>query len=123
VAIDARFDVAAFLMADDHHLFAGQTRHAADERGVVAKVAVTVELDPVGENTLYVIESVRTIRVASQFGASPRAGLLVRADLLAKIVYLLLQFVELIASILIVAGFYFQRGDLIDNGFELALGL
>src|SRR4051812_11287437 len=123
VAIDARFDVASFLMADDHNLFAGQSRYSADKGWVVAKVAVAVQLDPIGENTLHVIESVRAVRVASQLGAGPRARLLMRADLLAKVVYLLLQLVKLIASVLIVAGFYFQRGDLVDDGFELALGL
>src|ERR1700677_1019785 len=71
VAIDALLHVAAFLRTDDEDFFAVKTSHSANNGGIVSEGAVAMDFAKVGEQAVDVIESLRTLRMAGQFGYLP----------------------------------------------------
>ncbi len=81
VAPQVLLHVAALLLADDHDGRAAQARPPPDDGLVVAEVAVPVQLDPVGEDPLDVVEGVRALRVARDVHLFQRLQVLVRAPL------------------------------------------
>src|ERR1700682_1211419 len=65
------FSGTTFLLADEHDRFAVEARQPADERLVVAEAAGAVQLDEVGEEPLYVVEHVGTIRMPRELHHLP----------------------------------------------------
>ena len=55
------FRIAAFLLADDHHRLAFKECHARDDGRIVGKGAVAMKFHEVREQTLDVIQAVRTL--------------------------------------------------------------
>src|SRR5579863_5503900 len=66
--------VAALLRRDDHHLVAMESGHAADDGGIVAKSAISMNLAEIGEDAFDVIKRLRALRVARQFRLLPGGG-------------------------------------------------
>jgi hypothetical protein len=83
----------ALLLADHHHRFTVEARQPADQRLVVAEGPVAVQLEPIGEQPLDIVEHVRAVGVAGELDhlparelvedllLEPRAPLLQPADL------------------------------------------
>ena len=97
-----------------------KTRQAANHRGVVAIPAVAVDLAPVGEDALDIIERMRTLHVARQLrllhGIGPH-------QLLAQGFNALLQLDKLAASFVSLAGGGLHLGRLAFNLFQFLLCL
>ena len=68
VAFDVVLGAAPLLMAEDHDGAAMKTGQPADDGGIVAERTVAVQFDEAVEQTLDVVERVRS------GGMSPRAG-------------------------------------------------
>src|SRR5205823_9454734 len=96
VAVHLLLGVAGLLMPHDHDLLAVEIRHPAHDRRIVSKTAVPVEFAPAGENTLNVVQGVRTLRMTGKFGLSPCLD--VGINLLAKGMNSLLQLSHLLAA-------------------------
>ena len=77
VALEVLLGVAAFLVAEDDAFPLAEHREAAGHRGVVADVAVAVELGEVFEGQRDVIEHERALGVAGDLYALPRGEVLV----------------------------------------------
>ena len=89
VAVDLLLGVAALLVADDRHRPVAEEREAADERRVVREAPVAVELGPLREERLDVVERVGPVRVARDQRLLP--GRELRVDLAPARVELLAQ--------------------------------
>src|SRR6185369_6175210 len=63
------FRVAALLLADHHHRLAVEERGTADERGIVGEMTVAVQLGPVAERALDVVERKRPLRMTRELHA------------------------------------------------------
>jgi hypothetical protein len=66
VAVRPLLDVAPLLVADEHDRLALEPPEPRHDRGVVGPYLVAVQLDPVREQSLDVIERVRPVGVARQ---------------------------------------------------------
>ena len=64
IAADFFFGIAAFLMANDHHALTVETCQTADNSMIVRIMAVAVQLFKIGKNTVDVVQSIRTLRMA-----------------------------------------------------------
>ena len=71
VAPRALLDVAALLIADQRDRAAAEAPEADDDRRVVAVLPVAVELEPVVEQALHVVERVRPVRMARELDGTP----------------------------------------------------
>ena len=71
IAIHLLLGIASLLVTDDQHFLSVETRHAADDCGIVGKTAVAVDLAPVGEDALHVIQCVGALGMARHLGALP----------------------------------------------------
>src|SRR4051812_19878078 len=89
VAVQVLLGVASALMPDDHHRLAIEARPSTDDRGVLAKETVAVELDEVGEAQTDVIIRQGALEAPRHLHALERREVLV--DLLAKVGQLTLQ--------------------------------
>ena len=78
IAVDALLGVASLLMADDGYGAAAKFCQAGDERFIVAKAAVAVEFDKVGEHQINPVESVGPLGMARNLGALPGAEVSVK---------------------------------------------
>ncbi len=58
-------------MSDDSAGLSVEAGKAADQCRVITKIAIPVDLEPVSEHMLDVIEGVRPVHVAGQLGALP----------------------------------------------------
>ena len=65
--------VTAFLVTDDHHRPAVQARNAADDGGIIGKMAIAVQLFKVGKNVTDIIQRIGPLRVARHLGNLPAA--------------------------------------------------
>ena len=65
------FDVAALLVADERDRAAVELPEPGDDRAVVGAAAVAVQLDPVVEDPLDVVERVRPLRVPRELDERP----------------------------------------------------
>ena len=97
-----------------------KTRHAANHRGVVTKPAVAVDLAPVGEDALDIVERMRTLHVARQLRLLHGIG---SHQLLAQGFDALLQPFKLAASFVSLAGGGLHLGRLTFNLFQFLLCL
>ena len=73
VAQTALFGVAPFLLAQHHTGRAIEPRQAANQTQIVGKVPVTMQFNKIGENQANVIQRVRALGVAGNFGDLPGA--------------------------------------------------
>ena len=89
VALQLLLRVAAALVSDDHYRVVVQTRPTADDRGVVAKCAIAVELDEIGEGEPDVIRGEWALGVARDLHPLEWGEILV--DFLAQVVELALE--------------------------------
>ena len=64
ITADFFFGITAFLMTDNHHALAVETRQTADNGMIVRIMAVAVQLFKIGKNTVDVVQSIRTLRMA-----------------------------------------------------------
>ena len=64
ITADFFFGIATFLMADNHHALAVETRQTADNGMIVRIMAVAMQLFKIGKNTVDVVQSIRTLRMA-----------------------------------------------------------
>ena len=71
VAMQLLLRVAAFLLADDHHRLAVEEGHARDDGGIVGEGAVAVNFLEIREQTLDVVEAVRTLWMAGKLHPFP----------------------------------------------------
>ena len=69
--VHALLDVAALLLADDDHGPVAEAAEAGHDRGVVGAAAIAVELDPVLDQPLDVIERVGALVVAGELDRRP----------------------------------------------------
>ena len=67
----ALLDVAALLVADERDRAPVEAAEAGDDRRVVGAAAVAVELDPVVEQPLDVVERVRPVLVPRELDRAP----------------------------------------------------
>src|SRR5579864_2444408 len=74
VTVDALLHVAPLLRGDEHDFFAVEAGHAADDGGIVAEAAVSVNFAEVREDALDVVERLGALRMSRQFGLLPGAG-------------------------------------------------
>ena len=86
VAVEVLLHVPALLLADDHDRAPVEAAPTAHDRTVVAEIPVAVELDPVLEHPLDVVEGVRPTRVTRDLNL---------LDGLQVVVRLFLQLLEL----------------------------
>ena len=84
---------------------------AADDRRIVAEVAVAVDLEPVGEDVLDVVEGEGAVDVAGELGALPAAE--VGEDLFAQLLGLLLQLLDVAGEIDLFRGIFAQFANLL----------
>ena len=87
------FGGATFLVAEDQHRLAVEAGEAADQRRVVGEGAIAVQLDPVGEELLHVVERVGPVRVARELDDLPARQ--VAEDLLLQLGAALLEAADL----------------------------
>src|SRR5690242_11912653 len=70
-AIDTLVDVAPLLLPDEDDRAAAELAEAGDHRTVVAERPVAVQLEPVLEQAVDVVERVRPVIVAGQLDLPP----------------------------------------------------
>ena len=87
VAAHALLRVAALLVADEHHRRVVEARGSADDREVVAKHAIAVQLVEVLEDEPGVVERVGTLRMTRELRDLP--GREIREDALRELLALL----------------------------------
>src|SRR5215471_7142966 len=92
---DPLFHVAALLRAYDQNFFTVESGHAADNRRIVPKAAVSMNFAEIGEYPLDVIECLRTLRMPRQFGLLPGIGR--RVHLPAEVIDTSLQLLDFAA--------------------------
>ena len=88
LAVEAILDVATLLMPDQCNRTTFERPEAGDERAVIGAAPVAVQLNPVVEQPLDIVEGVRTIWITGEFDGTPRPIL---ARLLRKLLDLLTQ--------------------------------
>ena len=71
IAKDFLLGVAALLLRDHHHRLRIEPAHAGDDGVIVAEGAVAMQFVKIGEQTLDVIERVRTLGMARELHALP----------------------------------------------------
>ena len=112
VAPEILFRVATTLVADDHHRFVIETSPPTDDRSVLAKISVAVQLDEVREAQSNVVFGERTLVASCDLDALERREILV--NLLAKLSELLLERRDLLGDVqLLVPGEPFELVDLL----------
>src|SRR5262249_21861170 len=94
--VEPLLEVAALLVADERDRPAVEPAEAGDERAVVRAAAVAVQLDPVLEDPLDVVERVRAALVTRELDRAP--------DLVLGRGLLDLELLELLAEPLLLAG-------------------
>src|SRR5207237_6110123 len=85
IAVNLLPRVAGLLMPDQQHLFTVETGHATNNCGIVTKGAIAVNLTPISEDALNIVEEVRALRMTRQFCLFPCVQ--VRINLLAERVH------------------------------------
>ena len=95
--------------------------HPANNRRIVAESAVSVNLAPVGENALNIIQRVRTLRMTRQFGPLPRVQM--RRNLAAKVVHAIVQLLDLPKRFRVLPLQRLQTRDLLFDFFQFLLRL
>src|SRR5215470_17791581 len=71
VAVDLLLGIAGLLVSDDEDLFAVEAGHTADDGRIVGETAVPMNLAPVGEDALHIVEGIWTLWMARHFSALP----------------------------------------------------
>ena len=71
VALGSFFDVTALLVADERDRAALESAETDDQRMVVCAAAVTMQLDPVVEQPVDVVERVRAILMPRELDGTP----------------------------------------------------
>ncbi len=72
IAPDFLLGSPPFQIADGHHFFTVEARHAAGHGEIVAKGAVAVDLRKISKNALDEIHGVGPLRVTREFSFDPR---------------------------------------------------
>ena len=93
--------------------------HSANNGGIVAESAIAVDFAEVGEQPLDVIESLRTLGMAGEFGLLP--GGLRCIDLFAQSVETLLELRQLLVRAVITGRGSLNLGDLALDVFQFLL--
>jgi hypothetical protein len=93
--------------------------HSADDGGIVAEAAVSVNLAPVREDALNVVEGVRTLRMASQFRLFPGAEMGVY--LVTQRLDAVIQLLDLLPGAIVLSRYGLQFRDLLLDFVELLL--
>src|SRR3954463_12501939 len=125
VAGDLLLRVAAFLMADHHARLAVEAGEAADYGGVVGESSVAVQLFPVREERLHIVERVRALRMARNLRHLPGRQLAV--DVLGERLAALREPLDLLGDVdrrvvLYIAQFLDTLLELRDRLLELEEG-
>src|SRR5205807_4770045 len=108
IAMDTLLHVVALLRANHENFLAVKSGHAAENRRIISESAVTMNLAPVGEHALNVVQRLRTLRMPGQLSLLPRRGC--GFDLLSQGVDALLQPRQLAASgIILVRVFHLRQ--------------
>jgi hypothetical protein len=84
-------------MADDHHCLAIEAGQATDDRTVVGKGTITMQLMEIGEHQVDVVEGVGPLRMPGHLRNLPRRQLAV--GLLDQRISLLLQTLDLVGDV------------------------
>jgi hypothetical protein len=92
IADDALFGISSFLLADDGDGLPVEFSHTGNESFIVAKTAVAVKFDEIGNEEIDPVESVRALGVTSDLRALPGAE--VGVELFAKFDDLVLEALE-----------------------------
>ena len=71
VAVGALLDVSPLLIADERNRATVETSKADDERVIVGAATVPVQLDPVVEEPLDVVQRVRAVLMARELDRTP----------------------------------------------------
>ena len=119
VAINLGFGIASLLVPNYGNIVAVKARHAANNRGIIAVRAVSVDFAPIGEDALQIIQSVGALRMARQLSLLPCS--LVRLNLFTQRFDLIMQPLQAGACLPVIAGSGFQDRDLLFDVFEFAL--
>ena len=120
VAIHALLGIACLLLADDDNFVAVEARHARNDRWVVGKSAIAVNLAPVGENAFDVIERVGALRMPRQLSLLPRA--IAGMDLTTQGIDTFMQLFDLAASLLALPRNSLQVLDLLFDPGKFLFG-
>src|SRR6185437_17166024 len=71
IVLEATFGVGAFLMANDAHALAAEPTEAADDRRIVAELAIARERNEIRDQSGNVIEAVRALRMTRHLSFLP----------------------------------------------------
>ncbi len=110
----------ALLLADHHHRLALEASEAADDRLVVAELAVALELDELVDQRIEIVDEMRPVGMAGHLGCLP--GGKVGVGLAAQILHLPLQRGDVVVHAAL-AGAVRQGPKLAELGLQLSDGL
>src|SRR5207244_4015054 len=109
ISIDFLLGVASLLVANDQHVLAMETGHATDDGRIIGEAAVAMDLTPVGENALNVLQGIGALRMTRQLSFFP--SIQVGVDLLTKGLHSLPKLLELLVSVRARARNRFHRSE------------
>src|SRR5262249_3996960 len=119
--MDLLLGIASLLVSDHQDLFALKTRHAAEQRRIIAKAPVAMDFAPIGTDVLDIVKSVGSLSVAGQFRLLP--GSKARLNLASQRLYLGMKATQLLARVLVFPGNRFQVSDLSFDRLKILLRL
>ncbi len=112
--------VVALLLADHHHRPATEAPEPADDRLVIAELAVALQLDELVDQGVEIVDEVRTLGMAGHLGLLP--GREVGVGLAAEILHLALQRRDVVVHAALVAGVVRQGFEFAELGLQLGDG-
>ena len=98
-------------MPNDQNFFSVKARHAANDRRIVGKTAVAVNLTPVGEDSLHVVEGIGPLGMACHLGPLP--WIQVRGNFPPQIIHAVMQLLDLTSSFFVLPFERLQPLDLL----------
>jgi len=119
VAVNLVFGIAPLLVPDHHHRLAVETGKATDNRMIVRKSPVAVQLFKVGKNQRQVIKRIRALRMPCHLRNLP--GRQLGVDILGQLSAFFLQAIYVVGNIN--RGIILNKAQLFDLGFKVGNGL
>src|SRR5581483_180272 len=119
IPVNSLLCVTALLLPNHDYFRAVKASHPTNNCRIIAKSTVTMDLTPVGENTLDIVERIWTLRMPRQFCFHPRWARSRR--LCAQCLYSIVQFLDLTPRIVVLSVYGLKFDDLPLDFFQLLL--